>query len=149
MTPIPEYPIDMDGDWDYDLVSALARDNAIAWFENDGLFSFTKHIINEAIPFAYDAFVADAGGDSNPDIISCAYAGSEIAWWENDTAYATNWLVISNDVGVLNPYCSTNWSITVNAMGLDHGAVMEGIVTLISDDPLNLTNRFPVVLHVN
>jgi len=39
------YAADVDGDGDMDVLSASYNDDTIAWYENDGSESFTKHVI--------------------------------------------------------------------------------------------------------
>ena len=74
-----------DGDSDYDLVSASANDNTVAWHENDGTGSFTAHEITTSASGAWDVETMDVDDDGDVDILSAAKDGNTIAWHENDT----------------------------------------------------------------
>ena len=76
---------DMDGDGDFDIVSAARDDDAIDWFENDGAAdpTWTKANIATTADGALDAKVADMDGDGDMDIISASHLDDTIAWYEN------------------------------------------------------------------
>ena len=66
------YAADVDGDGDMDVLSASAEWNdVIAWYENDGSESFTKHGISTSDPYsAVSVYVADVDGDGDMDVLS-------------------------------------------------------------------------------
>ena len=78
-------PVDMDNDGDMDLLvvdknTGLAADDEVAWFENDGSESFTKHSIYTEGSMR-TAFPIDLDGDGDMDVIS---GSGDIRWHEND-----------------------------------------------------------------
>lgn len=79
---------DVNGDGHLDILcSGFDMSDAfseIAWYENDGLSGFTKHVISERFqqsPFIYGAFIND---DDYMDILACGEVNGEVLWWEND-----------------------------------------------------------------
>jgi hypothetical protein len=96
---------DVDGDGDNDVVTASQTDNTVAWFENNGSGSFTRHVISTSEPGARTVFVIDLNGDGHMDIISAAEQG-DVKWYQNDgnenfTAHSiTTGNVGANDVSV-------------------------------------------------
>jgi len=78
-------PVDMDGDGDMDLLvvdknTGLTADDEVAWFENDGSESFTKHSIYTEGSMR-TAFPIDLDRDGDMDVIS---GSGDIRWHEND-----------------------------------------------------------------
>ena len=78
------FAADVDGDGDLDVLSACPGNNTIAWYENDGVQSFTAHTI--ATDGAYSVFAADVDGDGDLDVFSASPGNDTIAWYENDGA---------------------------------------------------------------
>ena len=74
---------DVDGDGDLDVLSASNFDNKIAWYENDGLQSFTEHTISNNAGGASSLFVEDVDGDGDLDVLSASSTDDKIAWYEN------------------------------------------------------------------
>ncbi len=77
------FAVDMDGDGDFDVLSASNYDDSIAWYENmDGTGSFgPPQLISVTAEFANSVFAADLDGDGDADVI---WGGAErIAWAEN------------------------------------------------------------------
>ncbi len=72
-------------------------DYGLAWFENDGSESFTRHLITSTASGTQleSFFVADLNGDSAPDIV-CAGPG-DFHWWENDGSGAFANRLIDDD----------------------------------------------------
>ena len=69
--PTSVYAIDVDNDSDMDVLSAEYYGNTIAWYENNGVQSFTKHIIGSA-GGAESVFAIDLDGDDDIDVLSAA-----------------------------------------------------------------------------
>jgi Secretion system C-terminal sorting domain/FG-GAP-like repeat len=75
--------IDLDQDGDMDVITYGYDD--ISWWENDGLLSFTEHVLfaeewvtlNQVVP-------EDLDSDGDIDIIIGGYEWPENGWWEND-----------------------------------------------------------------
>jgi len=79
------YAADLDGDNDFDVLSASYHDDKIARYENtDGLGTFgTQNIITGTADGAYSVYAADIDGDSDLDVLSAVFNDNIIAWHEN------------------------------------------------------------------
>lgn len=82
------YAADVDGDGDFDVLSASASDRTIAWFENtNGAGAFgAKQVIDDqaSASFGNTLFAADVDGDGDIDILaSFAIFDSDVRWYEN------------------------------------------------------------------
>lgn len=76
--------VDLDNDLDMDVLGAALYANEIAWWENDGVENFTKHVIDGSFDYAWDIYTTDMDNDSDLDVLGAARLADEIAWWEND-----------------------------------------------------------------
>jgi len=83
-SPTSVISIDLDNDGDNDIVSSSAKDNKIAWYENDGQYNFTQKIISINIINARSVFAIDLDRDNDIDIISASYDDDKVSWFEND-----------------------------------------------------------------
>jgi len=77
------FAADVDGDGDMDVLSASARDNKIAWYENDSNQIFTARTIGTNADGVNSVFAVDVDGDGDVDALSASGYG-KIAWYEND-----------------------------------------------------------------
>ena len=79
------YAADIDGDGDFDVLSASRDDNRIAWYENtDGQGNFgPQQTITTAANEALIVYAADMDGDQDMDVISGSYGDNRVAWYEN------------------------------------------------------------------
>ena len=87
------YAIDVDGDGDVDVLSAIYGSDEVLWDENDGSQSFTTHIINTSGEYgATGVFALDMDGDGDVDVLSTNYNRATVAWYENDcgTSFPTS-----------------------------------------------------------
>ncbi|MDP8285894.1 MAG: FG-GAP-like repeat-containing protein, partial [Candidatus Electryonea clarkiae] len=82
------YAVDLDGDYDIDVIG-LARgsqpdyeNSAVTWWENDGVETFTEHILREDFGVGTFVTVADADNDGDVDIFYASY--DALVWLEND-----------------------------------------------------------------
>lgn len=79
------YSIDLDGDGDFDVLSASKFDDKIAWYENidnQGTFSEPK-IITLNANYAFSVYAADIDNDNDMDVLSASWYDGKIAWYEN------------------------------------------------------------------
>ena len=81
------FAVDLDGDGDTDVLSAVSSDNEIAWYENDGTplgAAWTEHSISTSAIGAAAVFAIDVDGDGDRDVLSASQTDDTIAWYEND-----------------------------------------------------------------
>jgi len=79
------FAADVDGDGDLDVLSASARDDKIAWYENtDGAGRFgAQQVISLMADGASSVFGADFDRDGDIDVLSASFLDDKIAWYEN------------------------------------------------------------------
>ncbi|MEA2559911.1 MAG: large repetitive protein, partial [Acidobacteriota bacterium] len=79
------YAADVDGDGDFDALSASILDDKIAWYENEGGggTSWVLHTISTTANFAHSVYAADLDGDGDFDALSASLVDDKIAWYEN------------------------------------------------------------------
>jgi len=65
------------------VLSALANDNMIAWYENDGSESFSYHLVGIDY-YATSVYAEDMDWDGDLDILSTSASSDEISWYENN-----------------------------------------------------------------
>ena len=76
---------DLDGDGDWDVLSASLLDDTVAWHENtagDGS-AWTPHTITSSADYAYSVVAADVDGDGDTDVLSASRDDDTIGWYEN------------------------------------------------------------------
>ncbi|MGD9723369.1 MAG: FG-GAP repeat domain-containing protein [Pirellulales bacterium] len=76
---------DLDGDGDNDFVAGSRYDHQLFWYENDGLGSFTRHLIEQGSLYYYptNAAAADMDHDGDMDLVVGTLVFA-IFWYEND-----------------------------------------------------------------
>ena len=98
--PLTVYALDMDGDSDIDVLSAIWGDKQVIWYENDGNQNFTAHIIPVGNWTTY-AYAADVDGDLDMDILSSSadddFNVYQVTWYENDGSQNFTPHIISTD----------------------------------------------------
>ncbi len=84
---------DLDGDGDYDVLSASFFDYKIAWYENtDGTGNFgPQQLITEEAEGANYVITADLDEDGDLDVLSASATGfvDKVAWYENTDGAGT------------------------------------------------------------
>jgi hypothetical protein len=87
------YAADVDGDGDFDALSASRTDNKIAWYENvgGGGTSWVFHAISIPVDDALSVHAADVDGDGDLDALSASVYDNTIAWHENVGGGGTSW----------------------------------------------------------
>jgi hypothetical protein len=82
---------DIDGDGDYDTVSASADDNRVAWYENtDGAGTFgPQQTLTTSASRARHAITDDIDGDGDLDIIQASSGDDTVSWFENTDGTGT------------------------------------------------------------
>jgi uncharacterized repeat protein (TIGR01451 family) len=86
--PLAVHALDIDGDGDTDVVSGSYVANEVAWYENDGLQSFTAHTVTTGADGLRSVFAVDVDGDGDVDILSASSRDDRVAWYENDGSQA-------------------------------------------------------------
>ena len=76
-------------------MTASFFDDTIAWYENNGSQSFTKHVISDQEKGAYYAFPVDVDGDGDMDVYSASKSDNTIAWHRNDGSMGFTSIVIT------------------------------------------------------
>lgn len=86
---------DVDGDGDYDLVSASENDDKLAWYRNDGGRIFTPIVIRQrsspaepGTDYAKSVRLVDVDHDGDLDLLYASENASEVGWYENNGAAA-------------------------------------------------------------
>lgn len=79
------FSADLDGDGDFDVLSASQFDDKVAWYENtDGLGGFgPQQIISTDTDGAAAVIAADIDDDGDNDVVSASASDHKIAWYEN------------------------------------------------------------------
>ncbi|MBS1262276.1 MAG: hypothetical protein MAG453_01619 [Calditrichaeota bacterium] len=75
--------VDLDEDGDFDLVAGgHASSGTVAWYENDGSESFTRHDIDTgaAVAGVYDVSAGDIDGDGDIDLAAATEGSDDIIW---------------------------------------------------------------------
>ncbi len=89
--PIKVISIDLDGDGDKDILTALTNDNRIAWQENlDGQGNFSELITIATINNPLSIFAGDIDGDNDMDIIAASSSSNgKVVYYKNLDGNAT------------------------------------------------------------
>jgi len=92
------YPTDYDVDGDMDILAAIAVDNEIVMYVNDGFGNFTEEIIitTAIFPVSVHMDYVDDYGDPNPiwlDVLSASVADAKIAWYNHILSVNDNLLL--------------------------------------------------------
>ncbi len=77
--------VDIDGDGDMDIL--VNSDYEIAWYENDGMESFTRRVLVTGFDWSNEVLAADIDGDGDMDVLSeLVYVSesSDIVWFKNN-----------------------------------------------------------------
>ena len=77
---------DLDGDGDFDVLSASSLQSRISWWENDGSprdDGWVLHDLSLSFAGACAVATADVDRDGDIDILGAAELDQQIAWWEN------------------------------------------------------------------
>lgn len=79
------FAIDIDGDNDYDILSAEFGGSSLSWYENtDGLGTFgPRQIITATLDTPFMVFSIDLDDDGDPDVLSSSAEGDKVVWFEN------------------------------------------------------------------
>ncbi len=119
------YAADLDGDNDFDVISASLDDNKIAWYANDGDGVFgAQQIISNIAGGAEDVYACDIDNDGDMDVLSASYYDDKIAWYPND---GTGNFDAQNIIGIVDGVQS------VFAEDMDNDGDMD-VLSAASDD---------------
>ena len=82
---LPYDAADIDNDGDIDLAAVNRTSDRFGWLENDGMGSFTEHLIADGtINEPDNADIADIDDDGDMDIAVGLFGGTAVLWYEND-----------------------------------------------------------------
>lgn len=95
------FAVDMDGDGDFDILSASQKDSTIKWHENDGNQNFVSHEITSRHT-ANSVYATDFDRDGDIDVIVAGEHYVGVGWYENDGNQIFTFHYISNPSGVHN-----------------------------------------------
>jgi len=83
-TPSSVSAVDLDGDFDNDVLASARTNENLCWWENHGGGYFNRHVITSNFASAADVVAADLDNDDDMDLVACASATNKILWLEND-----------------------------------------------------------------
>ncbi|AFL81939.1 hypothetical protein Aeqsu_2482 [Aequorivita sublithincola DSM 14238] len=94
--------VDLDGDGDKDLLSALTNDDRIAWQENlDGQGTYSELITIASIENPLSIFAGDINGDTFIDVFTLSSASfGKVVWYKNlngNAIFGTEQIINSED----------------------------------------------------
>jgi len=80
---------DVDGDGRPDIVVVKNKHGQIVWFRNPKTptdpAAWTRHLLTDGLPGAYDVTLADFDGDGDLDVAASSWVkGNRLEWFEND-----------------------------------------------------------------
>ncbi|RLC52478.1 MAG: hypothetical protein DRI23_02675 [Candidatus Cloacimonadota bacterium] len=83
--PVLAYPVDLDGDEDFDVITISGGDNIVGWYENlDGMGNFgAQQIITNDYNIPSCVEVADFDNDSDMDVVVAFYASNMVIWFRH------------------------------------------------------------------
>jgi hypothetical protein len=70
--------VDLDQDNDVDVLAALATDDQIVWFENNGNQIFTKHVVADTIDMAVSVHFLDMEPDGDIDVVGTSQSHNQV-----------------------------------------------------------------------
>lgn len=77
-------PADMDGDGDMDVVAAGMFADKVMWYENNGTWDYTPHVVIADWDGARSVAVGDLDGDGDLDIAAVAQFANELMWFRKN-----------------------------------------------------------------
>ncbi|MFC2097104.1 FG-GAP-like repeat-containing protein [Bacteroidota bacterium] len=96
--PMDVYAKDINQDGYMDFVTvANVNGGQVAWWENNGQFGFTIHVLKSFFNSARGIRAEDLDSDGDIDIIAAAVDDNDILWWKNDGNENFTELVIDNN----------------------------------------------------
>ena len=126
------YAADLDGDGDFDVLSASYRDDKIAWYENtDGAGGFgpQRVIVTTGGRGAMSVYAADLDGDGDIDVLSSSWNINKISWYENLDGAGS-----FGPPQILNPVAS--FLLSARAADLDGDGDIDVLSASYSDDKI-------------
>ncbi|KAL7539699.1 hypothetical protein ACHAXR_009510 [Thalassiosira sp. AJA248-18] len=83
--------VDIDGDFDQDLIVASNGNNHVSIWRNDGLGNFSKTLVFDDAEFVLSVTAADFDRDGDIDIASASFFDGHINWYENLDGNGYEW----------------------------------------------------------
>ena len=121
------HAVDLDGDGDIDVLSALIHDDKIAWYENNGSESFTAHNISTSADGASSVYAVDLDGDGDMDVLASSKDDDKISWYENNGSESFTTHTIAT---------SANAPFSVYAVDVDGDGDIDVLSASIHDDKI-------------
>ncbi len=75
-------PVDLDEDGDMDVVAAGMFADKVCWYENNGSWGFTEHVLLSRWPGARAVAVGDIDSDGDLDIAAVSRFENSLVWFE-------------------------------------------------------------------
>jgi hypothetical protein len=125
------FAADMDGDGDFDVLSASYADYAVNWYENtagDGS-AWSTHTITTSAAGSNAVFAVDVDGDGDVDALASSWFDDTIAWYENTAGDGSTWsrhaIATSED-----------YAVSVAAADVDGDGDLDALSTSMGDDTI-------------
>jgi hypothetical protein len=87
------FAVDLDGDGQVDVLSAITSDDTIAWYKNGGgtPVVWTPLTISTTADGPHKVFASDVDGDGRLDVLSASTLDDKIAWYRNGGGVPVVW----------------------------------------------------------
>jgi hypothetical protein len=145
------FVVDIDGDFDIDVLGASAGLHQIVLWRNNGDFPVTwsEEIISMDVPGARSVYADDLDGDGDLDIVGAAFESDEILYWLNDGGNPVLWVenTISNICNGAHHVVVFDIDYDGDADVLCCATISNQIVLWLNDggSPLQWTRKIPAM----
>lgn len=84
---------DLNQDKNIDILSGF---NDLAWWENDGMGNFSKHLIDKSVSGVWSIFPIDLDKDNDFDLLIADAKNNDVVWYRNDNFYFKRIVIQTN-----------------------------------------------------
>tara|TARA_R110001606_G_scaffold107625_2_gene232391 strand:- start:41299 stop:50172 length:8874 start_codon:yes stop_codon:yes gene_type:complete len=77
------FPVDIEGDGDFDVIAGSQSDDKVALFVNNGSMVYSELLLSSVSDNTQSVHVADVDNDGDVDILAAAFNGDKVDWYEN------------------------------------------------------------------